>query len=72
MQETIQDKIKEAIQKEYEELKDEENKIKNFKLNELNNDKNEIEAKIKKVENEINYNLKSQNLKNFSNFIKTK
>ena len=72
LQETIQHKVKEEVQKEYENLKEEETKMKTIKVNELNQSQIENEAKIKKVEKELNFNLQSQNIKNYSNFIMTK
>ncbi len=71
-QETIKKKITEEVKMQYEEMKDENIKVMENKINELKNNQMAIDKKILKIENEIKYNIQYQYISGLSNFIKTK
>jgi len=71
-QESIKSKINEEVKSLYEEMKDEQTKLFENKINELKNSQTDVENKITKIEKEMKYNIQSQYISRFSNFILTK
>lgn len=72
LQEEIIHKIDNEVKVQYDEIKDEQQKIIDERLLQLQKNQMEIEKKITKIDNELKFNLQHEYLTKLSNFILTK